>query len=311
VNFNDSVKSLFGIGFKQTRVISPVYGGGTVNASLELLSGLPINTKHLGGVIYQEYADLMSPKISNLARSFRDAGYSSVAGHNWNRAFWRRDEVKPKLGFQEFVALEDLDWSGDGFPRDRLLFDYVIKKMSSHDSGTFLYLTTMFTHGPYGAKGIEPAKDYEERLSKTAKDIEDFSSSVLAQDPDALILVLGDHKPAMSSFFKEKGVIPENEFEAGTDRRIFDFSHQLWGDVPALVLNSNSMSVDRLLRSTNEKPFYCLSFYIDSIFLGFSAPVQKFVRDEGICEEYRSSGYRNNVDAFPDWLYYETFFGVE
>jgi hypothetical protein len=308
-NFSDTVESLSRIGFKQTRVISPVYGGGTANASIELLSGLPMNTKHLAGVIYQEYADLMRPKISNLAWSFRDAGYTSVAGHNWNRAFWRRDEVKPKLGFQEFIALDDLGWTGEGLPPDRILFDYVIKNVPSDDSGTFLYLTTMFTHGPYGAKGIEPSKDYEERLSKTAKDIEDFASSVLAKDAEALILVLGDHKPAMTAFFKEKAVIPVTEFEAGTDRRIFDFSHQIWGEVPALVLHSNSMAVDKLLTSTSDKPFYCLNFYLDSIFLGFSTPVQKYIRDEEICEGYESSGYRNNVDAFPEWLYYETFFG--
>jgi len=305
-NFSGAVDPLSKIGFKQTSLISPVYGGMTANASLELLSGLAINSQHLGGVIYQEYADILSPKVLNLAWSFHDAGYATVAGHNWNRAFWRRDEIKPKLGFQRFISLEDLEWKGEGYPRDHILFNEILKEVAFDGEGTFLFLTTMFSHSPYFEEGIPRHRVFEEKLSKTAMDIADFASDVLSRDPDALIVVIGDHKPSLGGYFKERGVLPESEFQVGTSRRKFDFSPELWGEVPALVYQSDSMAVGKLLSLSSQKPFFCFNFYLNSVFLGFSNPVQKFIRDDLICERYKSIGYNQSVDLFPEWLYFFT-----
>lgn len=306
VNFTNAFDSFSRMGFRETRLISPVYGGLTVNASLELLSGLPMNTQHLGGVIYQEYADLLSPKILNLASSFRDAGYTTVAGHNWSRAFWRRDEVKPKLGFQEFISLENLDFTGEGYPRDHVLFNYILKELSFEESPTFLYLTTMFSHSPYGSQGIEPEIGYQKKLSSTAKDIEEFSANVLSRDPDALIVIVGDHKPSLGSYFKKRGVIPESEFELESSRRIFNFSPEIWGDVPALVYQRDVKALDSLIDLTMDKPFYCFNHYSDVIFLNFSSPVRKFVAEQQICDGYAFSSYKESADSFPSWLYFET-----
>jgi phosphoglycerol transferase MdoB-like AlkP superfamily enzyme len=179
-NFRDAFDPLFSIGFQDTRVISPVYGGGTVNASLEILTGLPMASRHVGGVVYQEYADLLSPNVRSLASSFRDEGYVTVAAHNWQRSFWRRDEVKPKLGFEEFFSIEQMVWDGQDYPRDQVMFQHVLSKVEFGETKNFLYLTTMFGHSPYGGNGVDASKHFSDKISATAMDIKEFSLEVLS-----------------------------------------------------------------------------------------------------------------------------------
>jgi phosphoglycerol transferase MdoB-like AlkP superfamily enzyme len=307
-NFEESFDGLREIGFRETRAISPVYGGGTVNASLELLSGLPMTSKHLGGVIYQEYADLLSPEVRNLTSSFKESGYVTVTGHNWLRKFWRRDEVKPKLGFDVFYSIEDLRRKDLEIPRDKILYDFILRKVKLGDHPTFIYLTTMFSHGPYLNQGDDGAQDFRNKLLATTEDIRAFSAELLSKDPDSLILVVADHKPALPAYFLKNGVIPKKEFEVDSLRRIYDFSPEIWGDVPALILNSDSLAVDSFVSLTNKKPFYCLGFYANSIFLGLSLPAHEFIKQQSICEKYGESSYKESVDAFPSWLFRQSLF---
>ena len=149
-HFKDLFKPLFDRGFSSLRSISPVYGGGTPNATFEILTGLPSHNNYLKGVIYQEYASSLSERVHALPQYLQDAGYSTLALHNNSRTFWQRHIVNPKLGFETYLGLEEMPAPpSDDWPDDGVLFSVGLEQFNRFkNSPAFLYFTTIFTHGP-------------------------------------------------------------------------------------------------------------------------------------------------------------------
>ena len=102
--FSELFQPLLDEGFISLRGISPVYGGGTPNAEFEMLTTLPA-LGVLNGVIYQEYGELLSETTNTLVTLLRNRGYQTLAFHNSTKEFWRRMEVLPKLGFNQFYSI--------------------------------------------------------------------------------------------------------------------------------------------------------------------------------------------------------------
>ncbi|MNJ13142.1 Sulfatase [compost metagenome] len=296
------------LGFKQTRAISPVYGGSTVNATFELLTGLPANGA-LSGVIYQEYASIISPAAHTLPRYLRDMGYSTLEEHNHGRRFWRRDVVAPKFGFDQFISLEDMGhavsilWADD-----KILFDRALSDLQKNKGNNFLFLTTVSTHGPYFFNNDYGQNNYSERLAIALDRVATFAAQVKALDPNALIVVMGDHKPALNKFFYEEGILPRDQFDTiGATNEDFSFSAQssqeLRGDVPAYIYYGNETQLDTVLKNTMGRPFFCLSQAINDELLNIRLPAFEYARQNAICSNFKPGDYKKAISMFPDWLY--------
>src|SRR5690606_25003910 len=110
----------------EMRGVSPVFGAGTPNATLELLSGLPTNNPAVAGVVYQEYRDYFGAHTATLPSYLAGSGYQTVSVHNFMGQFWFRKRVEPKLGFGAFYGSEEL-LPGvvlTSYPHDEVLFDW-------------------------------------------------------------------------------------------------------------------------------------------------------------------------------------------
>src|SRR5690606_5826598 len=64
--FREEFKPLLDLDPVEMRGVSPVFGAGTPNATLELLSGLPTNNPAVAGVVYQEYRDYFGAHTATL-----------------------------------------------------------------------------------------------------------------------------------------------------------------------------------------------------------------------------------------------------
>ncbi|MGH7805122.1 MAG: LTA synthase family protein [Candidatus Binatia bacterium] len=193
--------------------VSPVFGSRTANAEFEVLTGLSTRFSPIGSVPYQQY---VKRPIVSVASVFREAGYRTVAVHNFLRRFWNRDAVYPNLGFDEYVGLEDM---GDvpwelGWPSDAALFDRVEKIIAEAEQPTFVFAVTVATHGPYTDRGWEPTiqligdsrpdlaapmSGYATKLELLDHHFGDFVGRLDALPEPPILVAFADHLPTIAA----------------------------------------------------------------------------------------------------------------
>ena len=275
------------------RAISPAYGGGTVNATFELLTGLPARGA-LTGVIYQEYAGLLRDEAEALPRALGRRGYATLDAHNHYRRFWKRDVVNPKLGFDHFLSLEEMAYTGPGWADDRVLFDAVAARLQPESGLTFSFLTTVFGHGGYRADDDLGEGVYAARITRSVTALAEFIDQLLRIDPSALLLVLGDHKPGLTEYFVAQGLLPRDVTSAPWD---------VVGDVPGFVRHPDARTAAAFAARANGMPFFCVSTLLDEAFIGVDHVPFAFAREIGACARRPDGAYDALVRRYPDFLY--------
>ena len=300
---------------REFRAISPAYGGGTVNAAFEMLTGLP-SRGVLSGIVYQEYKTHMSPQAWAWPRQLHQQGYKSVAMHNHARTFWQRHVVNPKLGFDAFLGREDLQIEDPAyFADDRYLFDAAWQMLKSHpEQPMFMHLTTVYTHGPYKAENDHGERDYALRLTHTLQQTAAFVHKVTQRYPDTLILLVGDHKPALTRYLYANGVLTPQQFEVTGDTDdsfVFDLEHlqeEVVGDVPGYIYHRDAQQVQNYLRRIQGLPMFCMTQIADELFVRSGLPAFEYARQQGLCDGDPRLSYQDTVALYPSWLYQQSLF---
>lgn len=312
--FYEAFSGLKQRGFKPFRAISPSYGGGTVNASFELHTGLPAKGV-LDGVIYQEYAELFSNELYSYPQSLKKAGYNTFSAHNHSREFWKRDVVHPKMGFDKFLDIKDMEKiDAQGWPDDRILFDAAFKEFETNPKDNYMYLISVSTHGKYNYEDDFGEGYYYSRLIESLTRVNDFVDKVLAKKPNTLIFLFGDHKPSLNKFFYVNGVFdPEDYLNIGGDGDagfVFkgDVSPIKTGDVPAYIYHPDSEKVESFIEKADGKPFYCITNYLDQEFTSVGTPAFLYDRENNVCDSFGENGYNTSISKYPSWLYYLSLF---
>lgn len=295
-NFSEEFEGLRKKGFVEARAISPIFGGNTPQAAFELMTGLPANSKHLYGVFYQEYGQVIRDETDSLPKALRDIGYESTAWHNWTRRTWNRDLVEPKLGFESFESIENMIPNDPIWPRDEVMYDYVLGKVDLGVERKFLFLTTFYSHGPYEFKNDSGEKEYLEGLRPTLTDLNKFVDGVLTEDPNSLIVVISDHKPALPRFFEETGVFGK------------DVSPEVRGDVPLLVYSQDQAALSEFITQANGQPFYCVSVAFNNVFLGATVPSHNYANNQDLCSAGKLKPFDERPADYPSWLYSQMLF---
>lgn len=305
--FKNEFSALQNHRFKQFRAISPTYGGGTVNSSFEILTGLPAHGA-LTGVIYQEYADLIKNEAITFPSALKNLGYKTIAAHNHTKKFWRRDLVKPKLGFDNFFGREDMRISENFFAEDEILFEKALAELKNGDEPKFMFLTTVYLHGPYAFNNDYGEKDYAARLMKTVSSMTDFVNSALKIEPNTAILIFGDHMPALTKFFYENSIFQKSLFEKIGDRNedfkfILKPPRSIVGDVPVFFYHPNVKQVEKFSNISNASPFYCMVNFFDEIFVGTNMPTFAYIRRNEICSKQEGSDYYRTAKSIPEYIF--------
>lgn len=273
--FVTPMAQLVGEGFKQTTLISPVYGGMTAEAEFEVLTGLP--SQRYKGIDFQYFADSFSSKASGLPRIMLEVGYDTFSSHNNVAFFWRRDVIHPKFGFSHSYFLEHMDWKDkNSKPPDSVLFNTafsVYERNLKAGKKTFAFLITLSTHGPYkDINGDGGEADYKQKVATSMQDFLQFQQKVIERSQKngrpVLFLIFGDHKPAMTISFYKRHVFNDDFFSAkGSENSSFIFSdlkgsqRLTYGRVPLFVKavgGDNSTIAHSLTNDLKDKPIYCL-----------------------------------------------------
>jgi len=234
------------LSYSRSEVLVPVFGGKTANSEFEVLCGLPADS---GDVEFITSVTRPLPCLPNLLRYL---GYATMASHPNDKNFWGRISAYKSLGFGEYNSIDSFDMSDrnyGSFISDESLFNQNLRLVGGKKAGLFNYVVTISNHYPYGLDGknrpaviqVTPNKkslrDYSNSIYYTTKETFEFIKKLRQSDPDALIVVFGDHLPALDDgrrVFSDSGLFPGSFSEYRAENYV-NFSA-----TPLLIINGRA-----------------------------------------------------------------------
>ena len=227
----------------------PVFGGGTANTEFEVLTGLTMkNYPNDWHMVYREEIDY---PLSSLASIFREAGYKTHAFHPYHSWYYERNEVYPKLGFEESIFMEDMEDADTHGPfiSDEYVTDELIKLLESTKEPVFNFTVTMQNHGPYNEArnpsiidldtNLEESQEnmlkiYGEGLYYSDQALKKLVEYLRESDEPTLLLFFGDHLPMLGEnygIYRELGYLgEETPEELQDDLRLYTVPYVLWSN---------------------------------------------------------------------------------
>lgn len=229
------------------KALVSVFGGYTCQSEWEFLTGNTMAFLPVTAVPYNQFIDA---PIDSIATSLKALGYNTCAVHPYHGIEWNRDKNYPLMGFDRFVTGEDYGtvteemletlpsdveeslYFGDleyirGFVSDSENYRKIIELMEEKPDGKpqFIFNITIQNHGSYGYDG----DDFEEIefCEGASKDINQYLTIAHESDKafkelityfedypeDTIILMFGDHQPALDMPYTTLFADPANEVE--------------------------------------------------------------------------------------------------
>ncbi len=206
-------------------VMSPTFGGGTANAEFEILCGQPVT---IDGIVFQ--TGLRNSELPCLPRILSRYGYHAIATHPNVPSYWNRVHSYRRLGFDEYKSERDIDMddmNGD-YLSNASLFRQNRERLVDilEDTPVFNYVLTIAEHWKYSLNSSRPdlvtstsrdefVQRYVNVIRYGTMELMDHLDELSSSDPDALVVILGDHLPLFGAnmagyresgfFLKEKG----------------------------------------------------------------------------------------------------------
>ena len=197
-------------------LLSPVFGGGTVNTEFEVLTGFSTQFLPQGVVSYVKY---VHKPLETLPAVLKKQGYEATAIHTYDNWFYNRNTVYQKLDFDRFISREFFDkpeYYGQ-YIRDTELSGRILEEIKKTDKPDFIFAVSMQAHGPYSAEenqdslikingDLKPeSKAILENYSQILSDV-DQSLKLLIEglekiNEPSIVIFFGDHLPLLGNSF--------------------------------------------------------------------------------------------------------------
>ncbi len=192
-------------------------GGGTVRPEFGVLTGLTCDYVPSIPTPYRYVSHPISTYVSN----YRDAGYTTVAMHPYNKHFYARSSAYDDIGFDQFWGQEEIADTvytehKRGFITDETTLRAITHCADNTQEPLFLFAITMQNHQPYD--GIDPAlmqvevendllsepaltalTTYTQGLHDADKMLGALAEWIDARQRPTLLVFFGDHLPTLGS----------------------------------------------------------------------------------------------------------------
>ena len=230
--------------------LSPFKGNRTANVEFEYLVGFT-NSLLLEGTIPFQQALSSKPEIPSFISFMDQLGYTSVAIHPNNAAFYKRSQVYPALGFDEFLSIDKmkhLDYiDSQKYVSDQSVFDELYAELEAADHPIFAYGLTMANHiaifdQKFGENTIEvldangehntEMETYAEGLKQTDLALKEFITKIENYDEPTLVIFFGDHLINFQSDIHEQHGYIEKDTDA--------LRAKLFFETPLLIMSNMS-----------------------------------------------------------------------
>ncbi len=213
------------------KALVSVFGGYTCQSEWEFLTGNSMAFLPVTAVPYNQF---ITQPTASFAGSLAELGYDTYAVHPYHGIEWNRDNNYPLMGFNTFITGEDYGdvteemletlpedtdeslYFGDleyirGFVSDSENYRKIIEIMEDKEEGKpqFIFNVTIQNHGSYGYEGEDftesefcpgASKEINQYLTvahESDKAFEELISYFETFPEDTIILMFGDHQPAL------------------------------------------------------------------------------------------------------------------
>lgn len=224
----------------------PVFGSMTSNSEFEFLTGDSMALLPANSIAYQFY---IHPGTYGLTSTLKAQGYRTVAAHPYPRENWNRDESYQNMGFDQFLAIEDFEGSGElrNYVSDQADYEKLIQLVEAKEDPSerlFLFNVTMQNHGGYESvyenfdqevwltgdmEGKYPMTDQYLSLMKASDDALAYLIGYFEQSSEpTMIVMFGDHQPSVEDgFYDEIAGMPSDQ--------VPDPQRLMWYETPFII----------------------------------------------------------------------------
>jgi len=196
------------------------WGAYTIRAEFAALTGL--SEEVLGFDRWNPYHAFARAPIPSLASRLKAEGYRTICLHPFDKSFYGRGKILPRLGFDAFIGEE-------AFAGARRIGPYVAdseiasraNEILRDERGTFLFVITMENHGPWlpgdprmSLPDLAPAlpamaeRDALRCFLNGIKNADAMLQTIcgdLADRGGGLVALYGDHMPSLPAAFGALG----------------------------------------------------------------------------------------------------------
>jgi len=200
---------------------TPVVGAGTANVEFEVITGMSV--KFFGPGEYPHKGVLLEETCESVAYDLKKAGYSTHAIHDHRGAFYERNVVFGNLGFDTFTSLEymnNVSKTPKNWSKDFVLTQQIMDALKSSEGSDYIYTISVQGHGDYPTEQVleDPAitvtnaatpelkwtwEYYINQLYEMDQFVGQFIDQMKAFDEDVVVVLYGDHLPAISAISDE------------------------------------------------------------------------------------------------------------
>ncbi len=244
-------------------------GSGTSTTEFEYLTG--DSMVYTNGIT--PYSSFDFANVPSMVSILKEQGYHTIAMHPESPNNWRRSVVYPKLGFDEFLSINDFEGSERTvWNRVSDLGDYqkLIEVYEAQTEPAFIFNVTMQNHGGYDGigelkpeeivdvdeeySGYSDLQMYESLIAKSDQALSYLISYFEQVDRPVIICFFGDHQPGLNGDF-ENALRESGREDMDTDltmtEKMYTVPYFIWSnyEIPEDYSMKNSRGEDVI--STN------------------------------------------------------------
>ena len=216
---NENFKKLQKNSIMHGRIVTPSFGGGTGDTEFDVLTGaLTIDCAPDESFAF----NAIKRDVSSLPRLFNTIGYKTMAFHPGFAWFYGRQDVYPKLGFQDNFFLENIDQPEmkGGYVSERQFSEIFrsrfLQALENSDEPIFSYGLDIQNHGPYFYDKYGKNLPYQCKITLSEEAANNFGSyflgvkdmdimlvevydMIMSLDEPTIMVFYGDHLPGLGS----------------------------------------------------------------------------------------------------------------
>ena len=216
---NENFKKLQKNSVMHGRIVTPSFGGGTGDTEFDALTGaLTIDCAPDESFAF----NAIKRDVSSLPSLFNTIGYKTMAFHPGFAWFYGRQDVYPKLGFQDNYFLENIDQPEmkGGYVSERqfseIFRNRFLQALENSDEPIFSYGLDIQNHGPYFYDKYGKNLPYQCTVSLSEEAANNFGSyflgikdmdimlgevydMIMSLDEPTIMVFYGDHLPGLGS----------------------------------------------------------------------------------------------------------------
>ncbi|MCP1312190.1 sulfatase-like hydrolase/transferase [Paenibacillus tyrfis] len=214
--------------FSHGPLLSPMFGGGTANVELEVLTGHSMRFFPEDSTPYEQY---IKQPTASLASLLAGQGYKTTAISPFYHWFFNSSEVYKHLGFSRFISLEyfNPDEYVGPYIGDHAVVRRIIEESERNPGPDFIFANTMENHyhywpGKFKKNHIEVkshmsnavtgiAETYAQGLSGADRALQELVLHYSRLKEPTIIVFFGDHLPSLEKLL----VYKESNYISGED----------------------------------------------------------------------------------------------